>query len=66
MKIPHRKRIFLNSLPAGPQYGRKFREMISLSESAVNDAMDKLGFEIAFVDGKPNYVLYLIRTEMED
>jgi hypothetical protein len=62
--------------PAGPQYGREFRttlklqyefqEMISLSESAVNDAMTELGFEVAFIDGKPNYVLYPIRTETED
>jgi hypothetical protein len=29
----------------------------------VFDAIDELGFEIAFIDGKPNYVLYPIRMD---
>jgi hypothetical protein len=62
--------------PAGPQYGREFRttlelqyefrEMISLSESAVNDAMNEIGFEVTFIDDKPNWVLYPVRIDIPD
>jgi hypothetical protein len=48
------------------QASAKKREMISLSESAVNDAMNELGFEVAFIDGKPNWVLYPLRRDLQD
>jgi hypothetical protein len=40
--------------------------MISLSESAVNDAMNEIGFEVTFIDDKPNWVLYPVRTDIPD
>jgi hypothetical protein len=44
----------------------EFGEMVSLSESAVNDAMNDLGFEIIYLDNKPNWVLHPNRTDRED
>jgi hypothetical protein len=37
----------------------EFREMVRLFESTINDAMNELGFQVEFLDGKPNWVLYL-------
>jgi hypothetical protein len=75
-QVTAKKIISAKYTPAGPQYGREFRttlelqyefrEMISLSESAVNDAMTELGFEVSFIDDKPNWVLYPVRTDTPD
>jgi hypothetical protein len=36
----------------------EFQEMIYLHHSGINTALSDLGFEIKFIDNKPNWVLY--------
>ena len=36
----------------------EFREIVSLSEFNINEAMNELGYQVDFIDNKPNWVLY--------
>lgn len=37
---------------------RELSEMVSISIAEVTDLMDKAGFEIEFIEGKPNWIVY--------
>jgi len=39
----------------------EIREMIDLSTSTINEAMNELGFQVQFLDEKPNWVLYEVQ-----
>jgi hypothetical protein len=45
----------------------EFREMMEFSASNINEAMNELGFQVQFLDDKPNWVLYKIQeTDFSD
>lgn len=37
---------------------RELAEMVSISIAEVTDLMDKAGFKIEFIEGKPNWIVY--------
>ena len=36
----------------------ELREMIFLLESGINEVMNEMGFQVVYLDNKPNWVLY--------
>jgi hypothetical protein len=44
----------------------ELQEMISVFESTINQVMNEMGFQIADIDDKPNWVLYRSRKDPPD